>query len=286
MENIFDLISGLPVHPLIDHVVVVFVPLFGLLQILNAFKPAIKEKYGWITVWGLGISFISAVVAEKSGEALAARIGFPGEHAEAGESVVAATAALFFVSLYWIYFTTKQKPFLKIQKTLMPFVGKATAVLAAIAMFITFQAGHTGAKATWENRVSTQVPAADLTTGTVNSDGSAKVLSAQEVALHSSASDCWSIVNGNVYNLTSYVNSHPGGSGNIQSICGKDGTSSFKGQHNGEGKPNNTLSNFLLGALGATVSTSDIQILDSTNNGGGSGYDGDDGDDGDDDDDD
>jgi cytochrome b involved in lipid metabolism len=64
-------------------------------------------------------------------------------------------------------------------------------------------------------------------------------------------------VKGNVYNLTSYVQRHPGGSSVIKNICGKDGSAAFSNQHSGQGKPNNVLSGFLLGAVGSSITTTE-----------------------------
>ncbi len=36
-------------------------------------------------------------------------------------------------------------------------------------------------------------------------------LSAQEIASHRSTSSCWIVVDGNVYDVTSYLDKHPGG---------------------------------------------------------------------------
>ena len=70
-----------------------------------------------------------------------------------------------------------------------------------------------------------------------------------DVAQHNSAVSCWSVINGNVYDLTGWISRHPGGSSRILSICGKDGSSAFNGQHGGQGAPASTLSGFLLGPL-------------------------------------
>lgn len=72
---------------------------------------------------------------------------------------------------------------------------------------------------------------------------------ASEVVQHSSESSCWSIINGNVYDLTSYVPRHPGGKRQILNICGRDGTSLFEGQHGGESKPEKILAGYLIGPL-------------------------------------
>lgn len=76
-----------------------------------------------------------------------------------------------------------------------------------------------------------------------------KAYTAAEVSMHSGESSCWSIVNGKVYDLTSFVGDHPGGDRNILKICGKDGTSAFDSQHEGDRKPNAMLDGFYLGEL-------------------------------------
>ncbi len=70
-----------------------------------------------------------------------------------------------------------------------------------------------------------------------------------QVATHNSSSSCWTIVSGNVYDLTSFINQHPGGSGAIKRLCGKDGTSSFDDQHGGERSPEKELASHKIGTL-------------------------------------
>jgi hypothetical protein len=70
-----------------------------------------------------------------------------------------------------------------------------------------------------------------------------------KVKENNSASSCWSVINGNVYNLTQWINSHPGGPSVIRGLCGVDGTASFNGKHRGQGSPTATLASYLLGPL-------------------------------------
>ena len=78
-------------------------------------------------------------------------------------------------------------------------------------------------------------------------------LTLEEVKKHDSGTSCWSIVLGNVYDLTNWISKHPGGAAVIRAICGKDGSSAFEGQHAGQGRPANQLSNYYLGKLGESV---------------------------------
>lgn len=69
------------------------------------------------------------------------------------------------------------------------------------------------------------------------------------VRQNNSERSCWSVINGNVYDLTSWINSHPGKSGPIKSLCGIDGTTSYRSQHANQARPEQRLESFLLGPL-------------------------------------
>ena len=70
-----------------------------------------------------------------------------------------------------------------------------------------------------------------------------------QVAANNSAKSCWAVIEGSVYNLTNWINSHPGGTGAIISLCGTEATSSFKGKHSNQSRPTAQLSGYLLGPL-------------------------------------
>ncbi|MFA6018101.1 MAG: cytochrome b5-like heme/steroid binding domain-containing protein [Patescibacteria group bacterium] len=68
--------------------------------------------------------------------------------------------------------------------------------------------------------VSTQKPTAE------QAPSQTVTYSLIDVAQHSSASNCWQIINHKVYNVTSYISKHPGGPSIVQG-CGKDATTLF-----------------------------------------------------------
>jgi cytochrome b involved in lipid metabolism len=72
---------------------------------------------------------------------------------------------------------------------------------------------------------------------------------AAEVRTHNTASSCWSIINGDVYNLTTWIGQHPGGAAAIQALCGVDGTRSFNSKHEGSGDVMRQLVQFNIGRL-------------------------------------
>lgn len=54
---------------------------------------------------------------------------------------------------------------------------------------------------------------------------------ASQVRQHRGRSDCWVVVDGVVYNLTSWIAQHPGGQRSILRLCGRDGTALFTRIH-------------------------------------------------------
>ena len=70
-----------------------------------------------------------------------------------------------------------------------------------------------------------------------------------QVSANKSAAKCWSVINGDVYDLTKWISAHPGGAGAILSLCGTDGTQDFIAMHRSQGRPISVLGNYLLGPL-------------------------------------
>ncbi|EST06179.1 FMN-dependent dehydrogenase [Kalmanozyma brasiliensis GHG001] len=52
-----------------------------------------------------------------------------------------------------------------------------------------------------------------------------------EVQRHASAADAWLVIEGGVYDVTSYLDSHPGGKTLLLNYAGKDATQAFKAAH-------------------------------------------------------
>ena len=71
----------------------------------------------------------------------------------------------------------------------------------------------------------------------------------EKVKANASAASCWTVIKGNVYDLTKWIGSHPGGESAIISLCGVDGSAAFASQHGGKSKPESRLAGYLLGPL-------------------------------------
>jgi cytochrome b involved in lipid metabolism len=246
--------------------VVVFLPLFSLALIaLFIFKP-LREKYGLIVQIGLGIAFVSSFIAEQSGEALSLRVGTPIKHADLGEKLVPLAFALFVSSLIWFYL---QRNSTKFKDLFINIFGIISVVLAIASIVMTYLVGHSGAEASWKERIAPKKVTQENTTQNSTSESNSPiVLNIEEVSKHNNPNDCWTVINNEVYNLTSYLKSHPGGEPNILRLCGIDGSSLFASQHGNEGSPNRQLSNLVIGNLGETIAeipTMTAQNMDKQN---------------------
>lgn len=63
----------------------------------------------------------------------------------------------------------------------------------------------------------------------------AKAYTLSEVARHASKDDCWAIISDDVYDLTEYINRHPGGD-EILRACGTDATTLFNSRQTQDGQ--------------------------------------------------
>jgi hypothetical protein len=257
----------LPVHPLINHAVAVLVPVSALGAILLVVFAKLRSNYSLLLLITVISASISAFIAENSGQALANRVGSPGEHAIQGERLFKIVLVFTLIYILWFAIHKKYIVIKGAQRVINTGLSASLVATAVASAALTFIVGHSGAAATWEDRIAASVtqplaPDSPTADGSGKSPSSGKVdLVASEISKHSIAKDCWSIVNGNVYNLTTYVQSHPGGAGVIKNICGRDGSAAFKNQHGSSSKPNNVLSAFLLGSVGSQISSNISQSV-------------------------
>lgn len=75
-----------------------------------------------------------------------------------------------------------------------------------------------------------------------------------QVSTHASIQDCWLLIDNKVYDVTSFINEHPGGSQMITNWCGQEATQAFvtqdgNGRHSGRAQQ--MLGGYFIGNLQA-----------------------------------
>ena len=237
-EGPFDLISGIPVHPLVVHAAVVLLPLAALALIAVFLVPRWRGTFGWLVLAGLFVGAGAAFVAKESGEALAARVGLPQEHASWGDRLPIVAILLLVVAAIWLWPQRgSQGRGPASTSTMTTVLGIIAIVLAVAVIGLTILVGHSGAEAVWQGRLSTSAPTRPGPIGTTG-------VTAEQVRVHDTAADCWAIVGTGVYDLTTWISEHPGGSEPIEGMCGVDATAAFDAEHGGRDLPTTVLQGY------------------------------------------
>jgi cytochrome b involved in lipid metabolism len=127
----------------------------------------------------------------------------------------------------------------------------------AVALFISWAivvAILVAGMMSWQKQTAPTGPS-NVQTQTPNTPSIA--LTMDELAKHNNASSCWLLINGKIYDVTSFITAHPGGDTSILNTCGTDATQAYdtKGSR---GRPhsstaNDMLQQYYLGDLGQTV---------------------------------
>ncbi len=151
----FDLINGLPVHPLVVHAVVVLLPLAIVGTILIALRRPWRRAYGPLVVLVAGAAAVLMPVATSSGEALQRRVGDPGKHAQLGDQLIWFTIPLLVLVLVLVVLDRLEHR--RDARSRRQGLTTAVAVLAVVAALASgvqvYRVGDSGARAAWGDRV-------------------------------------------------------------------------------------------------------------------------------------
>jgi len=139
----FDRILGLPVHVLVNHAVVVLLPLMALLTVVVAVRGDLRERYSWWVLAGNVVVAGLTLVAKQSGEALQASLGGQVAKDHAALGTLLPWFALFLV------LTSAGVGVTRRNRSLGPVAVVLTVIAAAVAVVWTVRTGDSGARAVW-----------------------------------------------------------------------------------------------------------------------------------------
>ena len=154
----FDQINGMPVHALVVHAAVVFVPLLAALSIVYAVVPRWRAKVGWAAVLLAIAAPVTTFVSMQSGEELRGRLvesGMSGpplakidDHMGYGTLTFYFALALGVVTLILVFLTLRRSdpPLPRVADLGLAVI---VVVLAAISGYYVFKTGDSGAQAVW-----------------------------------------------------------------------------------------------------------------------------------------
>ena len=122
-------------------------------------------------------------------------------------------------------------------------------IVTGMGGFILFGNKKTTTNSAVEGITTTQSQSSNTSNSTQQNTQTKSEYTTNDVASHNSKSDCWTIINDNVYNITSYVPMHPGGVSEIIRVCGKNGTSLFNSNPQHDSRADNELAKLKIGTL-------------------------------------
>jgi hypothetical protein len=154
---VFDQISGLPVHALVVHAAVIFVPLLAVGAIVYALLRRWRPKIGWAVGLLAVIAPVTTLVAKLSGEKLYDRLiaqGLNGgakdlldEHMAFAGTTLWWVLALSVVALVLLGLTWRAES--KVPRMAEIGLSVLVIVLAALSGYYVFRTGDSGAHAVW-----------------------------------------------------------------------------------------------------------------------------------------
>lgn len=147
----FDLLNGIPVHPLVVHAIVVLFPVAAVGTLAIVLRPAWRITYGPLVVGAAAIATVLSPVATSSGEEFQRRVGDAGRHAELGNQLIFFAIPLLVLSaaLVLLEWRRRRAPQPPSSRTMIDVVA-ALSVVAALACAVqVYRVGDSGARAAW-----------------------------------------------------------------------------------------------------------------------------------------
>jgi uncharacterized membrane protein len=150
---VFDQINGLPVHALVLHAAVVFIPLLAIGAIVYGVAPRLRAKIGWAVGALAVIAPICALVTKESGEKLYDRLAAQGmkpgaaliSHMGYGDRTFVFALALGVVTLVTVILTRRRT----LPRPADLGLAVVMVVLAAFSGYYVYKTGDSGATAVW-----------------------------------------------------------------------------------------------------------------------------------------
>ena len=155
----FGQVLGLPLHVLIVHAVVVFVPLLVLLALAYIVLPRFRSRLEWAVAILAVVAPITAFVGVQSGEALQERQiarGFSGEilekinqHAEYGDVLFRFTVGLAVAVILLLVATSGHRRVPALPRWVSPVLSVVVIGLGVAALVYVWLTGHSGSEMVW-----------------------------------------------------------------------------------------------------------------------------------------
>lgn len=145
-------IAGLPAHILLNHFVVVLIPLIAILLIVAALWPAARGRLIWLVLTLAVVNLILTPLTIRSGEWLGDRVDQSptlDTHMTAGETTIYVSVALVIAAALLAILHLRLGHGHSVQPLVQWTVAVVVVAAAGVAMFQIHRIGESGARAAW-----------------------------------------------------------------------------------------------------------------------------------------
>lgn len=150
----FDVVAGLPLHPLVVHAAVVLVPVAAIVVAVAGVWPRFRRWAGYLPA-ALGLAALVVVpIATQSGEALEQRLGEPPyieRHADLGEALIPWVVALAVTGGVVTALELLRRRGRLLHRGVVVVVAVTAVAVGIGAVVQTVLVGHSGATAVWSD---------------------------------------------------------------------------------------------------------------------------------------
>jgi hypothetical protein len=152
---------GLPAHPLLVHIPVVFLPLAAIGAVAIALKASWRRTYGWLVVALGAVALAGMQLAMGSGEGLEGHVERSPtlhHHTQLAEATRPLAAGLLLAVVAIVILDRRSRKAADSEgspeapKAVMAGLSFVTVALAVVSSVWIVKTGHEGARATWEDQ--------------------------------------------------------------------------------------------------------------------------------------
>lgn len=141
-------VGGLPVHPLIVHLVVVIVPMTFAAALVVAVWPRFSRRFGPLIAIGAALGLVGAVIARQAGEQLAPVVGVSADHLAWGQRAP-WWIGIFSIAVIAFWLVDRGIPANRSRPVWVHVFAAVMVMLGVMAIIQVLGAGHSGTESVW-----------------------------------------------------------------------------------------------------------------------------------------
>lgn len=151
-------LDGLPAHILLNHFVVVLMPLTALLALLCAVWPAARQRLVWLVLALAAFTAVVTPLTVSSGQWLIDHAdqssAIMDHHAELGDTMTYFAVALLVAAVLLAVLQVRRQRSLELKPAVHALIVVLVIAASLASMVQVYRAGESGARAAWGTFVS------------------------------------------------------------------------------------------------------------------------------------